>query len=132
MLGDSVNLAARLEGLNKQFGTFLMCTDHTMTEANNVRQFYGRRLAEVAVVGKNEPVRVWEPLTEEVYRERESVIREFDEARDIFYSGDFSKALALFEKLRDRDAPAQYYAEQCRRYMQSPSDWQGFWRAESK
>ena len=132
MLGDSVNLAARLEGLNKQFGTFLMCTDHTMSEAENSKKFYGRRLAQVAVVGKNEPVTVWEPLTEKVYRERESIIREFDQARDVFYSGDFAKALALFEKLIDKDAPPKYYAEQCRYYMENPSNWQGFWKAASK
>ncbi|MDR2143277.1 MAG: adenylate/guanylate cyclase domain-containing protein, partial [Treponema sp.] len=42
MLGDSVNLAARLEGLNKQFGTFLMCTDNTFTEAGKHSRFYGR------------------------------------------------------------------------------------------
>ena len=132
MLGDSVNLAARLEGLNKQFGTFLMCTDQTMTVANNYRKFHGRRLAQVAVVGKNEPVTVWEPLTEKVYRERENIIREFDEARDIFYSGDFTKALGLFEKLKEKDAPPKYYAEQCRYYLGNPSEWQGFWKAASK
>ena len=132
MLGDSVNLAARLEGLNKQFGTLLMCTDHTMVEAGNYRKFYGRKLAEVAVVGKNEPVTVWEPMTEAAYREKESVIREFDQARDAFYSGDFVNALAMFEKLKDRDAPPKYYIEQCRYYIENPAKWQGYWKAISK
>ncbi|MCL1811938.1 MAG: adenylate/guanylate cyclase domain-containing protein [Treponema sp.] len=132
VLGDSVNLAARLEGLNKQFGTLLMCTGHTMNEANNYGKFYGRSLAQVTVVGKNEPVTVWEPLTEAVYREKESIIREFDSARDTFYTGDFTKALALFEKLKDRDAPPKYYIEQCRYYLENPSEWQGFWKATSK
>ena len=132
MLGDSVNLAARLEGLNKQFGTFLMCTDHTMEAAGTYGKFYGRKLAQVAVVGKNEPVTVWEPLAESVYREKESIIHEFDAARDTFYAGDFKKALALFEKLKDRDAPPKYYIEQCRYYLDNPSEWEGFWRATSK
>jgi adenylate cyclase len=132
MLGDSVNLAARLEGLNKQFGTSLICTDHTMVEAGKCRDFYGRKLARVAVAGKNEPVTVWEPLTETAYREKESIIREFDQARDVFYSGDFAEALAMFEKLKDRDAPPEYYIEQCRYYMENPAKWQGFWKAISK
>ena len=132
MLGDSVNLAARLEGLNKQFGTFLMCTGQTMDKASNNGKFYGRRLAQVAVVGKSEPVAVWEPMTEQVYREKESIIREFDSARDTFYSGNFAKALGLFEQLKDRDAPSKYYIEQCRYYLDNPSEWQGFWKAASK
>ena len=132
MLGDAVNLAARLEGLNKQFGTFLMCTDHAFAEAEKDKPFFGRRLAQVTVVGKNEPVTVWEPLTEAVYREREKIIRRFDEARDLFYQGDFPGALALFEDLKDKDSPAGYYADQCRYYMEKPSDWQGFWKSLSK
>ncbi|MDR1507508.1 MAG: adenylate/guanylate cyclase domain-containing protein [Treponema sp.] len=132
MLGDSVNLAARLEGLNKQFGTFIMCTDNTFTKAGGCHAFYGRKLAQVAVVGKSEPVTVWEPLTEPVYREKERVIRAFDEARDIFYTGDFARALSLFEALKDKDSPPAFYAEQCRFYLQSPESWKGFWQALSK
>ncbi|MDR0448113.1 MAG: adenylate/guanylate cyclase domain-containing protein, partial [Treponema sp.] len=132
MLGDAVNLAARLEGLNKQFGTCLMCSDNTISEARKYRSFYGRKLAEVAVVGKNEPVTVWEPLTEAIYKEKENIIHNFDEARDIFYQGDFSKALALFEALKDKDEPPLYYAEQCRYYMESPTEWKGHWKALSK
>jgi adenylate cyclase len=132
MLGDSVNLAARLEGLNKQFGTFLMCTDNTFTEAGKYHGFHGRKLAQVAVVGKSQPVTVWEPLTEEVYREKENVIKAFDEAREIFYEGDFARALSLFEAIADKDSPPAFYAEQCRYYMRDPKLWKGFWQALSK
>ncbi|MDR0402642.1 MAG: adenylate/guanylate cyclase domain-containing protein [Treponema sp.] len=132
MLGDAVNLAARLEGLNKQFGTFIMCTDNTFTEAARRRGFHGRKLAQVAVVGKSQPVTVWEPLTEEAYREKESVIKAFDEARDIFYGGDFSRALSLFEAIADKDSPPAFYAEQCRYYLRDPKSWKGFWQALSK
>jgi len=132
MLGDAVNLAARLEGLNKQFGTFVMCTDATFTEASRGGPFFGRRLAQVAVVGKSEPVTVWEPMTEDVYRGKENVIREFDAARDVFYSGDFAKALPMFEALADRDKPPFFYAEQCRYYLDNKGAWKGFWEALSK
>jgi adenylate cyclase len=132
MLGDSVNLAARLEGLNKQFGTFLMCTDNTFGEAGRYGRFYGRKLAQVAVVGKSQPVTVWEPLTEPVYREKENIIKAFDAARDIFYEGDFARALPLFEAIADKDSPPVFYAEQCRYYLQDPKSWKGFWQALSK
>lgn len=132
MLGDAVNLAARLEGLNKQFGTYLMCSDATFNKAGAEKPFYGRKLAQVAVVGKNEPVTVWEPMTEAVYREKEAVIRQFDEAREVFYSGDFAGALKRFEALLDKDSPPKYYADQCRYYLERPAEWKGHWKALSK
>jgi adenylate cyclase len=132
MLGDSVNLAARLEGLNKQFGTFLMCTDATFGEAGRAKPFYGRKLAQVAVVGKTEPVTVCEPLSKAVFEKRKEIINRFSLARDTFYSGDFAKALQLFEALKDADKPAGFYAEQCRYYMEKPELWKGHWQALSK
>ncbi|GMO50910.1 MAG: adenylate/guanylate cyclase domain-containing protein [Treponemataceae bacterium] len=132
MLGDSVNLAARLEGLNKQFGTFLMCTDMTFTEAKRAKPFYGRKLAQVAVVGKTEPVTVWEPLTKAVFERSTEIIKRFSFARDTFYAGDFAKALELFDALKDKDKPAGFYAEQCRYYMEKPELWKGYWQALSK
>ncbi|MDR1389129.1 MAG: CHASE2 domain-containing protein [Treponema sp.] len=132
MLGDSVNLAARLEGLNKQFGTYLMCTENTFAEAGKNGGFFGRKLAQVAVVGKNEPVTVWEPMTEQLYREKEAVIKQFDEAREIFYQGKFAGALTLFEALADKDSPPAYYAAQCRYYLENPDEWKGHWKALSK
>jgi adenylate cyclase len=132
MLGDAVNLAARLEGLNKQFGTFLMCTENTLTRANEAGAFFGRKLAQVAVVGKKEPVTVFEPLTEAVFRGREEVIRNFDAARDLFYAGKFAEALPLFEALKDQDQPPSFYLGPCRYYMENPAEWKGFWQATSK
>ncbi|MDR0689890.1 MAG: adenylate/guanylate cyclase domain-containing protein [Spirochaetaceae bacterium] len=132
MLGDAVNLAARLEGLNKQFGTYLMCTETTFNHAVRSGAFYGRRLAQVAVVGKKEAVTVYEPMPEAVFREKEPILRDFDAARDLFYQGNFSAALPLFEALIEQDKPAFFYAEQCRYYLKNPEAWKGFWQAASK
>jgi adenylate cyclase len=137
MLGDSVNLAARLEGLNKQFGTYLMCTDTTFNSANSEvaashGQFFGRKLASVAVVGKKEPATVYEPLSEAAFTEKKTILQTFDKARDLFYAGKFEEALSLFEALADKDKPPYFYAEQCRYYIERPADWKGFWQATSK
>ncbi len=137
MLGDAVNLAARLEGLNKQFGTYLMCTDETFSQARSVQEsegtaFFGRKLAQVAVVGKKEAVTVWEPVTEAVFKSRHAIIARFDQARDLFYAGNFSKALPLFESIEKADAPSVFYAEQCRYYIEHPAEWKGYWEAKSK
>ena len=132
MLGDSVNLAARLEGLNKQFGTYLMCTETTFTQAARKGGFYGRKLAQVAVVGKKEAVTVYEPMPEGLFRGKEYILKRFDTARDLFYQGEFERALPLFEALIKEDKPAFFYAEQCRSYLEHPHEWKGFWQAASK
>jgi adenylate cyclase len=132
MLGDSVNLAARLEGLNKQFGTYMMCTETTFEQAAREGTFFGRKLAQVAVVGKKEPVTVYEPMPEAVFAEKAENLRKFDDARDRFYAGDFAGALDRFEALIGTDKPAFFYAEQCRYYLEHPAEWKGFWQAMSK
>jgi adenylate cyclase len=132
MLGDSVNLAARLEGLNKQFGTYLMCTETTFNHAVRSGTFFGRKLAQVAVVGKKEAVTVYEPMPEAVFRGKEYILKNFDTARDLFYQGSFAAALPLFEALIDQDKPAFFYADQCRYYLKNPGEWKGFWQAMSK
>ena len=132
MLGDAVNLAARLEGLNKQFGTYLMCTEETFRQACKAGSYWGRKLAQVAVVGKKEAVTVYEPMPEPVFRKKEAVIRRFNEAGELFYAGKFAEALARFETIKNHDSPASFYAEQCRYYMARPEDWKGYWEAKSK
>ncbi len=132
MLGDSVNLGARLEGLNKQFGTHVMCTKNTFDKGNQHGTFYGRMLAKVAVVGKDEAIPVIEPMLKEIFDSKKDVIAVFDTARDFFYEGKFSDALKIFETIKDVDPPAKYYADQCRYLMNNPSEWKGYWKAASK
>ncbi|MDR2518777.1 MAG: adenylate/guanylate cyclase domain-containing protein [Spirochaetaceae bacterium] len=132
MIGDSVNLAARLEGLNKQFGTYLMCTEATFTQAVKAASFFGRKLALVAVVGKKEPVAVWEPMAEEAFQAKKAVLERFDTARDLFYQGNFAEALPLFTALAEQDKPSFYYIEQCAYYLEHPHEWKGFWQAKTK
>jgi adenylate cyclase len=132
MLGDSVNLAARLEGLNKQFGTYLMCTEETFRQARDAASFFARKLALVTVVGKREPVTVYEPMDEALFQEKREILAAFDQARDLFYQGDFTAALPLFEAIASVDQPSYYYAEQCRHYAQHPEEWKGHWRAMTK
>jgi adenylate cyclase len=144
MLGDAVNLAARLEGLNKQFGTYLMCTDETFIQARRDEQashasanaagsaFFGRKLAQVAVMGKKEAVTVWEPMPEAAFKNKEEIIRCFDEARDLFYTAKFDEALSLFRTVEKADSPSGFYADQCRYYIDRPEEWKGYWEAKSK
>lgn len=134
MLGDSVNLASRLEGLNKQFGTYTMCSKATMENAiAHGCKLRFRELARVAVVGKQEAVTVYEPMTEEAFASKKDLIASFDKGRELFYAGDFAGAKAVFDTTKDKDSPASFYSEKCEELMAAPpADWQGVWKATSK
>ncbi len=134
MLGDAVNLASRLEGLNKQFGTYTMCSDATRRAAlEHGTQLCFRELARAAVVGKKEAVTVYEPMLPEVYERRRKTIESFDAALHLFYDGDFAGAQARFSALAAEDPAAEKYAVKCAELLRSkPEHWNGVWVATSK
>jgi adenylate cyclase len=131
MLGDAVNLAARLEGVNKQFGTYTMISENTLKEIKDA--FAVRELSRIAVVGKKIPVRVYEPMSHELYAQRKDVLEAFAEALALYYRGDFRAARDAFSVLSDRDPPAAKYFAQCERLIASPpSEWEGVWTMTEK
>ncbi|MFP4430468.1 MAG: CHASE2 domain-containing protein [Spirochaetaceae bacterium] len=131
MLGDAVNLAARLEGINKQFGTYTMISEATRTLAGDA--FACREISRVRVVGKNLPVVVYEPMTREEFARRRGHLEVFDRGRNAFYRGNFAEALAAFQEIADVDPPAEKYAVKCRPLVEStPGDWDGVWNMTEK
>ncbi|MDD5170238.1 MAG: adenylate/guanylate cyclase domain-containing protein [Syntrophales bacterium] len=126
MIGDAVNLAARLEGINKQFGTYTMISQATMTLMESA--YPVRELSRVAVVGRKEPVVVYEPLMPDDTERLKNELARFSEALTLFYQGDFQKAGRLFSELAAADAASRSYAAKCRELMANPpEDWQGVW-----
>ena len=134
MLGDSVNLASRLEGLNKQFGTYTMCTQATKDAAIQFGStLKWRKLANVAVVGKKEAVTVYEPMAKAVYEKKEIILEDFSKGYDLFYAGNFAEALPLFRKNAEDDPPSQKYSLKCDDFIKNPpSEWNGIWIASQK
>ena len=136
MLGDSVNLAARLEGLNKQFGTYSMCSAASKEEALAFgTELRFRELARVAVVGKKEAVTVFEPMNANEYAERQAVLDAFSQGLQLFYQGKFPEALEAFSAIQKEDAPAAHYVAKCRELLENPPDlssWEGVLVATSK
>ena len=135
MLGDSVNLAARLEGLNKQFGSYTMCAEAAKKQAEEsgtILKF--RELARAAVVGKSEPVVVYEVMDEKTYNEKKSLLDSFDRGLKEFYAGNFKEALNIFTQSEEADPPSKHYAEKCKTLIsQKPEgEWLGIWKADTK
>jgi adenylate cyclase len=131
MLGDAVNLAARLEGANKQFGTYTMISQSTRDLLED--DFAVRELARVAVVGRKEPVTVYEPMFVEQYEARKDILNIFAEGLEFFYRGDFPPALETFATIRKVDPAATAYADKCQMMIEKqPHNWQGVWMMTSK
>ncbi len=131
-LGDGVNLAARLESLNKQYGTTLLVSDAVRQAAGS--SFAFRFLDLVAVSGKGRAVRVYEMLGRAGPEDAPTeTVRRYEEALDLYLRREFGKALAIFETLVG-DPPSRVLAERCRAYAASPppADWDGTYVARSK
>ena len=125
-LGDAGNLASRLEGINKQFGTYVMTSEYTLSQLQG--EFAGRELSLVRVVGRAKPVRVYEPMFKEDYEARKEVWQTFAAGLEKFYAGDFPAALARFETISATDAPARAYVDKCRSLIDNPPrEWEGVW-----
>jgi len=127
MLGDAVNLASRLEGVNKQFKTYTMIS--AMVRDRMGDAFPVREVSRIAVVGRREPVTVFEPMMPETFQRRRAVLDVFDRGRAEYYAGRFSEAQRIFESISREDPPASCYAEKCRQLIASPpkEGWAGVW-----
>jgi adenylate cyclase len=131
MIGDAVNIAARLEGANKQFDTYTMISQSTRDMLGDI--FTVRELARIAVVGRREPVVVYEPMIADEYETRKDILDNFSKGLQLFYKGDFSQALEIFSTVQELDPPAAAYAKKCRAIMEAlPDDWQGVWVMDGK
>ena len=128
-LGDTVNLASRLEGVNKEFGSEILLAGAT------VRQLDGRpavrEVARVGVVGKSEPVTIFEPLAGTVMSSE--VLAVFAEALARYYAGEFAEAAARFALLGEGDPVARRHMGRCREMIDNPpTGWDGVWWMTSK
>jgi class 3 adenylate cyclase len=130
IISNAVNLASRLEGVNKQYGTWILASDSTIKETKN--KLLTRRLDRVKVVGINEPTLIHEIL--ELKSDATDALFElvylFHKALDIYENRSWKDAEIAFEqvlKLYPNDGPSKLFAERCRQYQeyQPAADWDG-------
>ncbi len=134
MMGDTVNLASRLEGINKQFGTYTMCSETTMKSAlENGSEYAFRQLANIAVVGKKTGVKVFNPMSKEEFEKMSEIRKTYDDAYAKFTAGDFEKAKEIFESNAENDPPSAKFVEKCQIMISNPPEnWDGILRATEK
>ena len=125
-LGDAGNLAARLEGINKQFGTPTLISEAMRRKLP--ADIAVREISRVQVVGRREPVRVFEPLSAEAVAAFGDRLPRFASALEAYYAGRFAEAAEHFAAMAGQDPTAAIYATRCRQLADHPpADWAGVW-----
>ena len=97
VIGDAANLASRLEGANKVFGTWIMISEATKTALGD--SILTRKIGILKVVGKNEPVSVFEPLDPSTDGSTLNNLAVYNDAFAYFESGDLQAAHREFSKI---------------------------------
>ncbi len=141
-IGDAVNLASRLEGANKEFGTYAMISHHTR---NAMTEDFGfRELARLRVVGKEaEAVTVYEPMYLKEFDAKKELYAAFTEGLALFYEGKLQEAEAAFAQIARFDPAAGAYHRKCKDLLETMAEnpdrgesvmreWQGIWVMTSK
>ena len=135
-IGDTVNLAARLEGANKAYGSKSIITEAVYDKVKE--NFLCRELDFIAVKGKNEPVRIYEILQETRSAPPKLIkIREqFEKGLVSYRKRNWETAAAAFGKNVDEfgDAPSKIYLERIEHFAKNPPDpeWDGVFRMTVK
>lgn len=137
VIGDTVNLASRLEGLNKFYGSRVMASEDTVAACGPAVAF--RELDLVAVKGRESAVRVFQVLGLARDLDPESLRRagDFSQALDLYRRGRFPEAEAGFAALLAADpddGPARTFLDRCRQFQAAPPspDWDTVFRPDAK
>lgn len=136
VLGDSVNLASRVESLTRFYPVNIMVTEFTVQRTGDRLRY--RYIDTVTVKGRNTSVKLFEPLLpgsrQEIFHDQES--QSYQEALDLYRQRNFSAASAHFTALlRQREDPLyQMYQQRCDAYLASPppATWEGIFNHTAK
>ena len=136
-LGDDVNLASRLENLNKEYKTYTLVSENTYRVVKDYFKF--RLIDKVAVKGKKQGSCVYELLGEKTDipdMQLERYNQSFREAFTLYERGEWEKALQLFSELaaeNKQDYVLQMFVERCQVFCKKPPEnWTGIWIMDHK
>jgi class 3 adenylate cyclase len=127
VISDAVNVASRMEDLNKMYGTSVLISEQTADSLLRPGDFNIRKLDRVRVKGKTMPIGIYEVFDADPEQSRSAklaTLEQFERAVALFHEGEAAEAEALFARIADRnprDQAALLYVERCRRNQSGPS-----------
>ena len=136
VMGDNVNLASRLEGINKIYGTNIIISESTYEHVNQL--ILCRELDLVRVKGKTKPVKIYEVLGKHNGNpELQSLVHLFEKALAAARERDWDVALAIFKEVHERfpdDKPTALYLDRITEARHNPpeADWDGVFDIKTK
>jgi adenylate cyclase len=136
VMGDNVNLASRLEGINKQYHTRIVISEATYRQVQE--RFVCRELDKIRVKGKHQPVNIYELL--DVIAEKskyESFLSQFDRAAAAYRAQDWRGAAGKFGELlatHPDDGPTQVFLQRAMEFLENAPepDWDGVYVMKTK
>jgi class 3 adenylate cyclase len=133
VMGDTVNVASRLEGANKYFGTSIMAAKSTVAR---VARFAWRELDSIRVQGRDEPISVYEPLAPhgEETPEQKAWSSAYGHALACWRARDFAGAAAALSPIAAADPPAAILLQRAKKFLAHPpaADWAAINALEGK
>ncbi len=123
VIGDTVNLASRLESVNKVFGTRIIISEDAQSRTEGI--FLSRDLGLIEVKGKSKPVRIFELIAEneKINQNKGEAVLLFNEGMRLFNEKKWEEALRIFNgmlKNNPDDGPSEFYRKRCVRLIENP------------
>jgi adenylate cyclase len=137
VMGDSVNLGSRLEGINKEYGTRIIISEFTK---NHLKpgEFVYREIDWVKVKGKTEPVKIYELIAEgSPTPEKKNQLEHFKAGFSYYHEKRWQQAIEEFNQAQTfdpADKTSQLYVKRCQDYLINPPDenWDGVFTMKTK
>jgi adenylate cyclase len=133
-IGDTVNLASRLEGTTKFYGVGIVVSEFTVSKTDG--RFFFRELDLVKVKGKEKPVKIYELIGWEATEKMKTLTSQFYRALNFYRDGKWDSAIEGFKKcleISPDDKPSKLYIERCLKLKEMKiEEWEGIYEMEVK
>ena len=137
MMGDTVNTAARLESVNKVYGTYTLIGEMTFRAVG--AHIFSREIDTISAVGKDEPFTIYEPIDYKANIDERvmNTVALYSKGLKEYRARNWQRAMSFFQSALDMsadDGPSRILLTRCRRYMEEPppENWNGIFKMTAK